>query len=186
VPASGRSDRGEASEGRPSAPRRARVALLRIAYRIAYRLLSIYSLLRRKRGRGRGVKCVLVHGDSVVLVRHTYGPRRLWHVPGGGLHRGESTIAAAHREMREELGVDGVTYHLLAEVDLRLAHRNVRIGCVHAELADTVLHPDPVEIAEARFFARDALPAPLGKEVRDLVSRAFATAATSTRTTVGQ
>ncbi len=181
MPASGRS----AGAPEPSAARRGvRVALLRTGYRVAYHLIGAYSLVRRPHS--RGVKCVIACGESVVLVRHTYGPRRVWHIPGGGLHRGESTIAAARREMREELGLEDVSYHSLGEVRLRLQHRRVTIGCVHAELADTVLRPDPVEIAEARFFARDALPAPLGEEVRPLVERAFAAAATGERTGMGE
>ncbi len=157
---------------------------MRTGYRIAYRLISAYSLVRRPRA--RGVKCVLVHGDSIVLVRHTYGPRRVWNVPGGGLHRGETTLEAARREMREELGLGQVDYHPLGQLELRLAHRRVTIGCVHAELPGTGLDPDPVEIAEARFFARDALPAPLGEEVRTLVGMAFEASATRQRAPMGE
>jgi ADP-ribose pyrophosphatase YjhB (NUDIX family) len=160
------------------------VALLRTGYRIAYRLISAYSLVRRPRA--RGVKCVLAHGDRIVLVRHTYGPRRVWNIPGGGLHRGESTLDAARREMREELGLRDVEFHVLGQLELRLAHRRVTIGCAHAELPGTGLDPDPVEIAEARFFEHDALPAPLGDEVRTLVALAFEATATRQRAPVGE
>jgi len=183
VPASG--PRGQApATRRRDATRRRRDALLRVGYRLAYRLITAYAIVRRPRG--RGVKCVIAHGDSVVLVRHTYGPRRVWQLPGGGLHRGESTLAAARREMREELGLRDVDYHPLVELELRLAHRLVTITCVHAELAAPELDPDPVEIAEARFFPRHALPAPLGEEVRSLVRLAFEPSATRQRTAVGE
>jgi ADP-ribose pyrophosphatase YjhB (NUDIX family) len=158
--------------------------LLRLGYRVAYRLISGYSLVRRPRA--RGVKCVLLHGDSVVLVRHSYGPRRVWHIPGGGLHRGESAFSAARREMHEELGLQGLGFHVLGELELELAHRRVTIGCVHAELDETELHPDPVEIAEAGWFARDALPAPLGEEVPTLVALAFEAPAVHQRAPVGE
>ena len=156
-----------------------RDTLLRSGYRVAYRLLTVSALVRRRRG--RGVKCVLAHGDSIVLVRHTYGPRRMWHIPGGGIHRGESTLDAAAREMREELGLDGIQYRLLGQLELRLDHRRVRVGAVHAELSSTALTPDPIEIAEARFFALDALPSPVGAEVRDLVALAFTSGASGER-----
>ncbi len=160
------------------------MAFLRAGYRAAYHLISAYSLVRHPRA--RGVKCVLLHGDSVVLVRHSYGPRRVWHIPGGGLHRGESTVPAAQREMREELGLRGVDFHGLGQLELELAHRRVTIDCVHAELVDTVLDPDPVEIAEAGWFARDALPVPLGEEVPTLVTRAFEASAVHQRAPVGE
>ncbi len=168
----------------PEIARRAREATLRCAYRVAYHLIGVYGRVRRPAG--RGVKCVLVHDQSVVLVRHTYGPRHVWHIPGGGLHRGESVLAAAQREMQEELGVEDVAYHGLGQLQLWLQHRRVSIECVHAELPDAALRADPVEIAEAALFARDALPPTSGPEVGVLVARAFDLVAVRERTGVGE
>jgi len=179
VPASGPSGAAAATRRPTSAPRRARNALLRVGYRVAYRLLAAYAYVLRPRA--RGVKCVLTHGDDVVLVRHNYGPRRMWQLPGGGMHRGESPLATARREMREELGIEGVDFHLLTTLELELVHRRVMIAGTHAELTDTALDPDPVEIAEARFFAHDALPRPISAEVLTLVELAFSPAATGRR-----
>jgi ADP-ribose pyrophosphatase YjhB (NUDIX family) len=154
-----------------SASRRLQHALLRQSYRVAYRLLGAYAFVLRPRA--NGVKCVLTHGDEVVLVRHTYGPRRVWLFPGGGLHRNESALAAARREMHEELGLRDLAFEPLTTIELELVHRRVTIAVSRAELADSVLDPDPVEIADARFFRHDALPAPLGEEVEPLVALAF-------------
>ena len=44
--------------------------------------------------------------DRVLFVRHTYGDRTPWEMPGGGLRRGEAPEAAVRREMREELGIE--------------------------------------------------------------------------------
>jgi ADP-ribose pyrophosphatase YjhB (NUDIX family) len=49
-----------------------------------------------------GVKALLVSGDAVVLVRHTYQPG--WLLPGGGMRRGETPEDAVRRECGEELG----------------------------------------------------------------------------------
>ena len=42
--------------------------------------------------RVRGVRCVLVHGDELLLVRHSYGDRR-WGLPGGLIKRSEDARA---------------------------------------------------------------------------------------------
>src|SRR4051794_21689216 len=97
--------------------RRRRVApLLRAGYRVAYWLITAWSLLAAPRI--RGVKCVLRDADGRVLfVRHTYGSRRSWELPGGGARRSEDAAEAARREAREELGVDVVEWRELGAVD---------------------------------------------------------------------
>lgn len=45
--------------------------------------------------------------DRVLLVAHAPdATRRVWTAPGGGLHRDESHLDAAHRELEEEIGID--------------------------------------------------------------------------------
>jgi ADP-ribose pyrophosphatase YjhB (NUDIX family) len=52
----------------------------------------------------RGVLAVpLTPEGRVVLVRLTYA--RGWHLPGGGIKRGEEPAAAVLRELREEIGL---------------------------------------------------------------------------------
>ncbi|MFI5008715.1 MAG: NUDIX domain-containing protein [Solirubrobacterales bacterium] len=144
-----------------------RVAAQRLLYRVAFRLAQLRAIVLP--GRGRGVKCLLTHGDEVLLVRHTYGPRGVWQLPGGGAHRGESSAHAATREMGEELGLDEQDWRELVTIDLRLEHMPVHLTCLHAELADPAVRPDPVEIAEARWFAMDELPGRLGSEVERIL-----------------
>lgn len=147
---------------------RLRVAVLRILYRVAWRGLQLRSLLP---GRGRGVKCLITHRGSLLLVRHSYGERNTWYVPGGRMHRNESARAAAEREMREELGVRDLDWRELATWDLRLDRIAVRVTTLHAELEDpSLVSLDPVELQEAGWFAPDALPRPLGSEVRLLIA----------------
>ena len=146
-----------------------RVAAMRRLYRVAWLGLQLYATLIPRRG--RGVKCVLTHGGRVLLVRHTYGQRRTWYVPGGGVHRREPPLRAAAREMGEELGVHDLRWQELLTRDMRIDRVAVRLTCVYAELSDpAAIRPDPVEIAEARWFELDALPVPLGSEVPLLVA----------------
>jgi 8-oxo-dGTP pyrophosphatase MutT (NUDIX family) len=48
----------------------------------------------------RATKCV---GPALLLVRSSY--RRGWHLPGGGVRRGEMPETAARRELAEEIGL---------------------------------------------------------------------------------
>jgi 8-oxo-dGTP pyrophosphatase MutT (NUDIX family) len=146
-----------------------RVAVLRRLYRLAWRGVQLRAQLWPRRG--RGVKCLLTHEGEVLLVRHTYGRRDTWYIPGGAARRGEPMMRAAARELEEELGVRDLALVDMASIDMRLERIAVHIVCVHAELADpTLVQVDPVEIAQARWFAMDALPAPLGSEVGLLVA----------------
>ena len=90
------------------------VPVRRVAYRVAHRLLRVY--WRVARPQTRGVKCVVRDGDAVVFVRHAYGDRRLWELPGGGIKRGEEPRDAAAREAREELGLDLADWRSLGTV----------------------------------------------------------------------
>ena len=44
--------------------------------------------------------------DRVLLIRAEWDGRSFWFTPGGGIEPGESPEAAAHRELREETGLD--------------------------------------------------------------------------------
>ena len=148
---------------------RLRISVLRILYRVAWRGLQLRSLLLP--GRGRGVKCLITHRGSLLLVRHSYGERDTWYVPGGRMHRAESPLATAEREMREELGVEGLHWRELATWDLRLERIAVRVTALHAEIEDpSAVRLDPVELQEAGWFRPSALPRPLGSEVRALIA----------------
>lgn len=140
------------------------VPVRRLGYRLAYLVLVAGWVLT---GRVRpGVKCAIVRGDEVLLVRHTYGSRR-WQLPGGTIAAGEAPFEAARREMREELGVELSDLRELGHDELRPAPRaRGTIHYVRGALAGGAPRPDPAEIAEAAFHPRSSLPVPLGRHVR--------------------
>ena len=93
----------------------------------------------------------------VLLVRHRYGDTKAFLLPGGGVKRRERPVDAAIRELREEIGCDLAD---VVSVGTYLASGEGRRDTVHLFRARIVGTPvaDRAEIAEARFFALDALP----------------------------
>ena len=144
------------------------VALRRTFFRIAYLILRVYWFVFRPTG--TGVKCVLTEGDRLLLVMHTYGPRR-WGLPGGGVRRGEPPAAAATREMLEELGLAITHWTDLGTVSGRSQHKTETLHCFRAELHDPQLTVDRAEIESTHWFARDALPSGLGEYVDVIMSK---------------
>lgn len=112
------------------------------------------------------MKCVVRDaGGRVVFVRHTYGDRRSWELPGGRLRRREDPEAAVRREMHEELGVELEGARLLGVVEVAGSHKRTDLHCFTASVAGgALLRPDPGELAEVRWALPDAPPQPLGPD----------------------
>ena len=65
-----------------------------------------------------GVGVVVLRGNDVLLVRRGEPPRKdQWSIPGGKQERGETVRDAAHREIREETGVEIALIGLVDVVD---------------------------------------------------------------------
>jgi 8-oxo-dGTP pyrophosphatase MutT (NUDIX family) len=73
---------------------------LKLPHRLLQRGYLAYS--RVTRGMTLGVRAMLVSGDSLVLVKHSYMPG--WYLPGGGVEPGETLGEAVRREAAEEAG----------------------------------------------------------------------------------
>jgi 8-oxo-dGTP pyrophosphatase MutT (NUDIX family) len=145
------------------------LTLRRLGYRIAYRVLQVFWFAARPRK--EGVKCLVTCRDRVLLVRHTYG-NRAWDVPGGAIKRGEQPLAAARREMGEELGLGGADWTGIGEIRGNVNHRRDRIHCFRAELCEPPLTVDRGELAAVDWFARSALPDDLAPYVGSVIARA--------------
>ena len=129
-----------------------------LIYRLARPLLGRFWVLVR--GLTLGVRGVVLDGEGhVLLIRHGYAPG--WTFPGGGVEIGETSEQALERE-------------LLEEANVRLQSRPALHGIFHQPYFSRRDHvlvyvvrafdwpgppPPNREIAECRFFARDALPA---------------------------
>jgi 8-oxo-dGTP pyrophosphatase MutT (NUDIX family) len=105
-----------------------------------------------------GVRGLVVDGEGrVLLVRHTYGSPQ-WQLPGGGVHRRESILAALHRELREETGVI-VTgpVRLLGTYSSLTEGKSDHISVFVVDTFERE-RSDSAEIDSARFFAPGELP----------------------------
>jgi len=131
------------------------IALHRTAYRWAYTVLRGYWFIARPRV--TGVICLLIHNQSVLLIRNTYG-RQGWTFPGGMLGRHESPDLGAQREVQEEVGITLQTVQHLGQFSGRLAHRYDTVHVFLASVPSASVTLDPGEIAEARWYPLDALP----------------------------
>lgn len=115
------------------------------------------------------VKCIVRDGDRVLFVRHTYGRRDLWELPGGGLRRGEEPAAAARREMLEELGVSLADLRELATVEVSGDHKHTRIVCFQGDAGGAPLRLAAAELAEARWALPSTPPQPLSRDAAALL-----------------
>lgn len=112
---------------------------------------------------------MLTHGEYVLLVRHTYGPGT-WELPGGGLRRGEEPVAAARREMSEELGLAIEDWTRQGETVVAFDHHRDRVQFFTAELPEPQLEVNQAELAEVRWFSRRQLPPNLGRYARAIIA----------------
>ena len=51
------------------------------------------------------VSALLRWGDGILLCRHEKRGKAVWLLPGGGVHAGETLMAALERELAEEVGI---------------------------------------------------------------------------------
>lgn len=106
-----------------------------------------------------GVRAIVVDGEKVLLVKHSYLPG--WHFPGGGVDGTETMLEAALREVVEETG------HVVKADDAKLVgiYRNtippgrdhVAVYVISAHIAPERFVPNR-EIIEIGWFARNQLP----------------------------
>ena len=119
-------------------------------------LFHLYA--RTLRGATLGVRGLVLDGEGrVLLIEHTYIAG--WHMPGGGVERGQTAEAAVAREMLEEAGVEVIGRPTLLSV-----HDNRRVfpgDHVLVYRIDRWRQGKPTqhgEISRMGFFAPHALP----------------------------
>jgi ADP-ribose pyrophosphatase YjhB (NUDIX family) len=107
-------------------------------------------------------------GGDVLLLKHSYGAD-VWALPGGGLGRGEDPVAAARREVREELALELTRIEAIATLEEELSG-SPHTAHLFAATCDQHPRPDGREVTEARFFPSHSLPEPLGRTTRSRIA----------------
>lgn len=101
------------------------------------------------------VACIIDGDDHVVLTRRCVEPFcGQWVMPGGKIDHGETLLAAVHREVREEVGLEVQIDGLLdAYEHVGLGPRNDHYVILYyrARPLGRELHPDGGEVTEARW-----------------------------------
>ena len=122
------------------------------------RVLHGYFALSRGMTMGVRAACFDEVG-RIFLVRHSYVPG--WHLPGGGIERGETALEALAKEIREEGNLAiGAPPRLLHVYFNRQTSKRDHVLLYRCDgVAQTAPRLRDREIVEAGFFALHALPA---------------------------
>jgi ADP-ribose pyrophosphatase YjhB (NUDIX family) len=74
-------------------------------YQLFWKIKNI--LLSLLISRTVGVRALVIKGDEILLVKHSYQPG--WYTIGGAVERGESPLNAIVRELAEEVGITAIS-----------------------------------------------------------------------------
>lgn len=109
------------------------------------------------------VRVIVTNEKHEVLLQRGVISHGKWSLPGGGINRGESAVAAARRELLEETGIDVAESQLTYIRTLKRPNEDipftaplfkVQVDC--AELPETLYNPH--EIIAVSWFGLDELP----------------------------
>ena len=112
---------------------------------------------RISRGMTLGARVAVLDAEGrVMLVKHTYSNG--WILPGGGVERGETLVAAALREIREEAGIIGESPVLHGMFSNEPIFRGDHVACFVVRKFSRIAWKSDFEIAAAQFFPVVDLP----------------------------
>jgi 8-oxo-dGTP diphosphatase len=122
--------------------------------RVAYRLRLAWWYVRRPAVHGSYI--AVWHGERLLFIQNSY--RRHLSFPAGGRARGESLLAAAQRELREEVGISVATAELAYYGELvhhnRYAEDHGHVFELHCA-SEPEVRVDRREVIWAEFLAPD-------------------------------
>jgi 8-oxo-dGTP diphosphatase len=146
----------------------------RVAYRFAYRGMRVYWKVRRPRTHGALV--AIWHDNKILLIRNSYVP--YYSLPGGYVHRHETSTEAVLRELLEETGVRAEASQLRLALD---QHHEWEGKREHIEIFELDVKERPNievdnrEVVRAEFFEPEkALRLDLFRPLRQVIEQRLA------------
>jgi 8-oxo-dGTP pyrophosphatase MutT (NUDIX family) len=133
------------------------------------RLLHAY--WRWSRGLTVGVRGLILDGEGrVFLVKHSYLAG--WHLPGGGVEKGETLMAALERELREEGNIAPTEPPVLHAIYFnRRVSRRDHVALYVVRAFQQIGPPVPnAEIIAHGFFGTNELPADTSRATRERIA----------------
>ena len=145
-----------------STVRRRLEPLIRVLFHIYWRF---------SRGLTVGVRGLVFDGEGrVFLVKHSYVAG--WHLPGGGVEKGETLLAALARELREEGNIELDSAPVLHAIyfNRRISSRDHVALYVVRSFQQTAPPKPNHEIVAHGFFAIQDLPAETSRATRERIA----------------
>lgn len=133
--------------------------------RLGYPLAKIFWFVFRSSS--QAAKVVLNHENSILLIRHSFGPY-YWTLPGGGIKKREDPTLAAIREIKEELNIDITAPVFLGTVPLLTDYKNDTVFVFSFSPPTRYFCIDEVELVEAKWFLLTELPK-LGRNAQKML-----------------
>jgi ADP-ribose pyrophosphatase YjhB (NUDIX family) len=128
--------------------------MIPLLYKVVYLFFKLYWFVFRPKT--RGVICLILSGDELLLIRQTYG-RSAWTLSGGGFKKNETKEEAVKREVKEELGLN-ITPEYIGQFTHNPDHKIDTVFCFVARMKKVDPIIDCLEIKEAKWWNINDLP----------------------------